>query len=64
MDYRDLYVFIVGDVGLRLYRIQIPFAEYIKKNKGLELVRLFDLYGRMSKTNKGKFLRCAEKMGK
>ena len=37
-------------------------SAYMKKNKGRELVRLFDLYGRMSKANRRKFVRCAEKM--
>ena len=36
----------------------------MKKNKYRERVRLFELYGRMSRTNKQKFVRYAEKMGK
>ena len=37
---------------------------YMKKNKGRELVRLFDLYVRMGKTDKQKFVRYAERMGR
>jgi len=37
-------------------------ATYMKKNKARELVRLFDLYGRMSKTDKQKFMNFARMM--
>ncbi|MFZ2655451.1 MAG: helix-turn-helix transcriptional regulator [Victivallales bacterium] len=37
---------------------------YMKKNKGRELIRIFDLYSKMGKTDRRKFVRCAEKMGR
>ena len=60
---------LAEDTGLDIskYETNSDFdmiSEYLKKNKYRELVRLFELYGRMSRTNKQKFVRYAEKMGK
>ncbi|HCE42558.1 MAG TPA: hypothetical protein DET40_03305 [Lentisphaeria bacterium] len=38
--------------------------EYLSKNRGRDLKRLFDLYGKMSKANRLKFLRHVERMGR
>ena len=35
---------------------------FMKKNEGRELVRIFELYSRMSQTNKKKFIKYAEGM--
>jgi transcriptional regulator with XRE-family HTH domain len=37
---------------------------YLQKNKGREFIRLLELYDRMGKVGKEKFLRCTEKMEK
>ena len=37
-------------------------SAYLKKNKGRELVRIFELYSRMSQTNKKRFIKYAEGM--
>ena len=57
---------LAQDIGLDIgsYEPNSDFdgiTEYMKKNKGRELVRLFDLYGRMSNANRQKFISYAEK---
>jgi len=39
-------------------------TDYLRNNKGRELVRIFELYSKMSRADKGKFVRYAEKMKK
>ncbi|MFZ2658550.1 MAG: helix-turn-helix domain-containing protein [Victivallales bacterium] len=52
-------------MDIKNYEANPEFDEitaYMKKNKARELVRLFDLYVRMSKASKLKFIRYAERL--
>ncbi|MFZ2653921.1 MAG: helix-turn-helix transcriptional regulator [Victivallales bacterium] len=55
------------DAGIDIHKHEANPAfdgitDYMKKNKGRELVRLFELYSRMSNADKKRFIRYAEGM--
>jgi len=60
---------LAQDTGLDIGRYEADpdfdrIAAYLKKNKSRELVRIFDLYSKMGKTDRQKLITHAERMAK
>ncbi len=57
-----LYSISLRRLSASALRACIAFRSHLRNTKGLELVRLFNLYGRMGKTDRKQFINYTERM--